>query len=134
MTRPGMRVTSISIHAPDPRALARFYRRLLGWTQTADDGPRPGSPPEEGWAQLRPPPGEAGPTLNFEYDPEYVAPVWPSVPGRQQIMTHVDIHVDDLAAAVSWAIEQGAQLHEYQPQEDVRVMVDPAGHPFCLFT
>jgi len=22
----------------------------------------------------------------------------------------------------------------FQPQDDVRVMLDPAGHPFCLYT
>lgn len=133
MSRPGMKVTSVSIHAPDPRALAAFYRRLLGWTQTAEEGPRPGSPPEDGWAQLRPPHGETGPTLNFEYEPEYVPPVWPSVAGDQQVMTHVDIEVDDLKAAVAWATEHGARLAGYQPQEPVRVMLDPADHPFCLW-
>jgi catechol 2,3-dioxygenase-like lactoylglutathione lyase family enzyme len=129
-----MQVTSVSIHAPDPRALAAFYRELLGWTQTAEDGPQPGAPPEDGWAQLRPPPGETGPTLNFEYEREYVPPVWPSVNGQQQTMTHVDIYVDDLDAAVAWATERGARVAGYQPQEDVRVMLDPADHPFCLFT
>jgi hypothetical protein len=34
---------------------------------------------------------------------------------------------------VAWAIEVGATLAENQPQEHVRVMLDPAGHPFCLF-
>ena len=29
--------------------------------------------------------------------------------------------------------DAGATLADYQPQEDVRVMLDPAGHPFCLF-
>lgn len=27
----------------------------------------------------------------------------------------------------------GASLAAYQPQPDVRVYLDPAGHPFCLF-
>ena len=129
-----MKVTSVTIHTPDPRALAAFYRDLLGWTQSAEEGPRPGAPPQDGWAQLRPPPGETGPTLNFEYESEYVPPVWPSAPGEQQTMTHVDIHVDDLDAAVAWATERGARLAGYQPQADVRVMLDPNDHPFCLFT
>jgi catechol 2,3-dioxygenase-like lactoylglutathione lyase family enzyme len=129
-----MRVTSVSIHAPDPRELAAFYRRLLGWTRSKEEGPRPGSPPEDGWAQLGPPAGDTSPTLNFEYEPGYVPPVWPSEPGEQQIMTHIDIEVEDLDAAVAWAIEQGARLAGFQPQQHVRVMLDPAGHPFCLFT
>ena len=44
----------------------------------------------------------------------------------------MDIAVNDLDAAVAWAIEAGATLADYQPQERVRVMPDPAGHPFCL--
>jgi hypothetical protein len=28
----------------------------------------------------------------------------------------------------------GARLAEYQGREDLRVMLDPAGHPFCLCT
>ena len=31
------------------------------------------------------------------------------------------------------AVEVGAELASYQPQETVRVMLDPAGHPFCLY-
>jgi hypothetical protein len=49
------------------------------------------------------------------------------------MMMHIDIAVDDLAAAVAAAIERGARLAEFQPQEDVRVLYDPAGHPFCLY-
>jgi hypothetical protein len=49
------------------------------------------------------------------------------------MMTHLDIAVEDLAAAVAWAVEAGATLAGYQPQENVRVLLDPAGHPFCLF-
>jgi catechol 2,3-dioxygenase-like lactoylglutathione lyase family enzyme len=96
----------------------------------AEDPPEAGS---DGWVQLRPPAGEPGPRLNFEHDPTYVAPVWPSAPGAQQVMEHLDIEVDDLEAAVEWALAAGATLAEYQPQEDVRVCLDPAGHPFCLF-
>ena len=35
-------------------------------------------------------------------------------------------------AAVEDALGKGATLAEHQPQDDVRVMLDPAGHPFCL--
>ena len=59
--------------------------------------------------------------------------MWPSEPGKQHTTIHLDIAVKDLSAAVTWAIEAGAALAEYQPQEHVRVMIDPAGHPFCLF-
>ena len=46
---------------------------------------------------------------------------------------HLDIEVDDLDAAGAAAKAAGATLAEFQPQDDVRVWLDPAGHPFCLF-
>ena len=130
---PRLRVTSVTIGAPDPRELAAFYARLLGWMVTASDPARPGYPPEDGWAQLRPPPGEVGPTLNFEYEAQYTRPAWPSVAGEQHITQHLDIAVIDLEGSVAWALEQGASLAGHQPQDDVRVLLDPAGHPFCLY-
>jgi catechol 2,3-dioxygenase-like lactoylglutathione lyase family enzyme len=130
---PRLRVTSVTIGAPDPRELAAFYARLLGWTVTASDPPRPGFPPEDGWAQVRPAAGDEGPRLNFEYEAEYTRPVWPSVAGEQHITEHLDIAVTDLDSSVTWALEQGAALAGYQPQDDVRVLLDPAGHTFCLY-
>ncbi len=50
------------------------------------------------------------------------------------MMIHLDIGVDDLDAGVAWALGAGATVAEHQPQDGVRVMIDPAGHPFCLFT
>ena len=104
---PRMDVTSVTIGAPDPRALAAFYARLLGWPVTAEEPPRPGSPPEDGWAQVRPPAGATGPALNFEYEAQYTRPAWPSEPGRQHITQHLDIAVEDLGAAVAWAVAGG---------------------------
>jgi hypothetical protein len=46
---------------------------------------------------------------------------------------HLDFEVDDLEAAVTHAVELGAEVAAFQPQNDVRVMLDPAGHPFCLY-
>ena len=71
--------------------------------------------------------------MEFQWDERYVRPVWPSVAGAQQMMMHLDIAVDDLEAGVAWALEVGAELSPHQPQEGVRVLLDPEGHPFCLF-
>ena len=49
------------------------------------------------------------------------------------MMMHLDVEVDDLPSAVDHALAIGATLAEFQPQDDVRVLLDPAGHPFCLF-
>jgi hypothetical protein len=47
-------------------------------------------------------------------------------------MTHFDSQVGDLDAAVEDALALGARLADHQPQAHVRVLFDPAGHPFCL--
>jgi hypothetical protein len=49
------------------------------------------------------------------------------------MMMHLDIAVENLEEGVAWATRLGATVADHQPQRDVRVMLDPAGHPFCLF-
>jgi catechol 2,3-dioxygenase-like lactoylglutathione lyase family enzyme len=114
--------TATTLETPDPRALAAFYRTLLGWT-VGDDDPT--------WVTLRPPAGGVG--LSFQRDPAYVRPTWPSTAGAQQMMAHLEIAVDDLDAAVVHAVAAGASVAAFQPQDDVRVCLDPDGHPFCLY-
>ena len=110
------------LEARDGVALASFYASLLGWSIARQE------------------PGEAAITvpgtssyLAFQSSPDYVPPVWPAADGRQQMMMHIDIAVDDLADAVADAVDLGATLAEFQPQHEVRVLLDPAGHPFCLY-
>jgi catechol 2,3-dioxygenase-like lactoylglutathione lyase family enzyme len=110
------------LDAPDAPALAGFYARLLGW-KIAHAEPH--------HAIVGPPDGVA--YLGFQTSPEYVRPVWPPVDGHQQMMMHLDVEVDDLEAAVADALDLGAELAGFQPQDDVRVLLDPAGHPFCLY-
>jgi hypothetical protein len=50
------------------------------------------------------------------------------------MMMHLEIRVYDLETAVTQALAFGATVAEFQPQEGVRVCLDPAGHPFCLYT
>lgn len=123
MAQPQMRLSATVLNAPDPGALGDFYARLLGWPKETD---------EPDWVTVRPPDG--GPGLSFQIEDLYVPPVWPATPGEQQMQLHLDIQVDDLAAGVAWALENGATEAGFQPQDHVRVMLDPAGHPFCLFT
>ncbi len=119
----GFTLSGVVLDAPDPRALAGFYRRLLGWTVAADDPT---------WVTLVGPDG--GAKLSFQLEPVFARPTWPSTPHEQQMMAHLDIRVDDLEAAGAEAVAAGAVLADFQPQEHVRVYYDPAGHPFCLFT
>jgi catechol 2,3-dioxygenase-like lactoylglutathione lyase family enzyme len=118
-----MRLRAAVLGSPQPQALGAFYARLLGWPIATSDPT---------WVRLEAPDG--GTCLSFQLEQDYVRPVWPSSPGRQQMMVHLDIAVEDMPAAVEWARAAGATLAEFQPQDDVRVMLDPDGHPFCLFT
>lgn len=113
----------VVLEAPDARELAHFYQRLLGWTIFTE---------EDDWVDLAPSEG-AGYNLAFQTEANYQRPVWPSEPGKQTMMLHLDIEVDDLDHAAAYAVEVGAELAEHQPQPNVRVMFDPAGHPFCLY-
>jgi Glyoxalase-like domain len=123
-----LRLTSITVMAPAPRELAQFYATLLGGKITALDPALPWEPEQAGWAQVRTP----SLTINFEFEQQWRVPSWPAEVDRQTATQHLDIQVDDLASAVEWATACGARIAEFQPQEDVRVMFDPAGHPFCL--
>ena len=119
---PALTLTTVNIGAPDPGALARFYERLLGWPIGAE---------EPDWVVIRPPGG--GVALSFQTEVDYVPPVWPAGPGDQQMMIHLEIRVDDLERSAAHAVACGATLATYQPQDDVRVCLDPVGHPFCLW-
>jgi catechol 2,3-dioxygenase-like lactoylglutathione lyase family enzyme len=122
MPLPRMTLWGVVLDCPDPRELAGFYERLLGWSREQD---------EPDWVKLRHPDGAPG--LSFQSEPAYRRPTWPTQPPDQQMMIHLDIRVDDLDRAVEHALAAGAVLAEFQPQEDVRVFLDPVGHPFCLF-
>jgi catechol 2,3-dioxygenase-like lactoylglutathione lyase family enzyme len=102
--------------------MADFYGRLLGWETTFS---------EPNWVLMRDPAGGTG--LSFQAESGYRPPTWPEQANGQDKMLHLDIEVDDLEAAVEHALASGARVAEHQPQERVRVMLDPAGHPFCLF-
>jgi hypothetical protein len=63
MERPRLHVSSVVLGAADPRELAAFYHRLLGWAVAEEYPARPGHPAEDGWAILgrrRESPGCAG--------------------------------------------------------------------------
>jgi len=113
----------VVLDAPDARELAQFYARLLGWRIFNET---------DGWADLAPS-EDAGYNLAFATEDNYARPVWPTEEGKPQMSMHLDIEVDDLEEATSYAVGVGAELASYQPQETVRVMLDPAGHPFCLY-
>jgi catechol 2,3-dioxygenase-like lactoylglutathione lyase family enzyme len=116
------RLETVCIDCADADVMAEFYGRLLGWPVTFR---------EPGWVLMRDPGGGTG--LSFQAEANYRPPVWPEEAAAQDKMLHLDIRVDDLEAAVAHAVAAGARLADFQPQARVRVLFDPAGHPFCLF-
>ncbi|MFI6562095.1 VOC family protein [Streptomyces sp. NPDC050534] len=110
-----------AIEAPDPAGLARFYAELLEWPIVHE---------EPGTAVVGPP--QAGVYLVFQQATGYRPPAWPPHDGEQRPMMHLDFQVGDLDEAVAVAVASGATPAPVQPQENVRVLFDPAGHPFCL--
>ena len=126
MGNPSFRLASTVLGTPDPPGLAEFYRTLLGWTYRDEDHET-----DDAWVVIKPPDGGVG--LSFQLEEQHVAPVWPAGAHDQQMQLHLDIGVEDLAAGVARAEQLGATQAAHQPQDDVRVMLDPAGHPFCLF-
>ena len=134
------RLSGPVIGCGDAWELAEFYASLLGWDVVDRSEHAPG-----GWALVKSPSAEH--KLEFQREEPFVPPVWPTVAGQQQMGMHLDIAVDGLAPmsamdqrgeqfseAVEYAVSLGARVAEHQPQpERVVVMLDPAGHPFCLF-
>ena len=109
-----------AMEASDPGVLAGFYSRLLA---------RPVVHEEQGTSVVA---VTEATYLVFQAADGYVPPVWPPVEGQQRTMMHFDFQVGDLESAVAEAVELGATVADHQPQENVRVLLDPAGHPFCL--
>jgi predicted enzyme related to lactoylglutathione lyase len=120
---PFVGISSVTFDAPDVRALAAFYQALLGWPTQHESST---------WVKLARPGG--GPGLSFQYEPEYVRPVWPADGKGRNMQVHLDIEVTNLAAAGERVVAAGGTLAEFQPQDDVRVYLDPAGHPFCIWS
>ncbi|MEX5708769.1 VOC family protein [Parafrankia sp. FMc6] len=112
----------LMLDCPNAKDLAAFYGELTGWGVGGAD--------EEGaWAFLSPPGTEI--MIGFQRVESYQPPSWPDQSAPQQV--HLDFRVADLEASISLAEKLGATQAEFQPGgERWRVLLDPAGHPFCL--
>lgn len=120
--RTGTTVWSVVLDSRDANALSRFYLAMLGWGIRSD---------EPGWVTIRP--GAGAGYMAFQTNDTYLPPTWPAGLEHQQMQMHLDIEVRDLPGAVEDALALGATQADFQPQVDVRVLLDPAGHPFCLW-
>ncbi len=113
----------VILDSADADGLSRFYERLLGWTRF--DG-------EEFITLANIEQGGFPAWITFQQADDYIPPVWPSALERQQQMAHLDFHVKNVQEGVEYALSCGATLSEIQFEDDWRVMIDPAGHPFCI--
>jgi catechol 2,3-dioxygenase-like lactoylglutathione lyase family enzyme len=119
------RLQCVVLDCPEPRALAAFYRGLLGGDVDRPD--RRWSLDEE-WATLH---LDDGRVLAFQRADPYEPPHWPDPRRPQQF--HLDVGVTDLEAARDAAVALGAEvLDAGGPHRSWTVCADPAGHPFCL--
>lgn len=119
-----------AIDATDCRALAEFYRELLGLRY------RPGNegPDDDGWLVLVDDDGNR--VLAFQQVAELARATWPSDDVPKQM--HHDFRVpdrDELERHRRRAEDLGATLlldRSDDGDEPLYVLADPAGHPFCL--
>lgn len=109
-----------TLDCPDARVSAGFWAAVLGVEPIVV---------EDEYAMLPGPGG--GPALGFGTVPDYRPPAWPNEHGSKQF--HLDLSVDDLEAGAAACVDLGATRPVEQPGEGRwLVLLDPAGHPFCL--
>lgn len=120
-----IKMYGLTLDCKEPYKLAKFYAELLKWEIVFYD---------DNFACVAPPGVAQGgyPGMLFQRNDCYQPPVWPDNPGDQQQMAHLDFAVNDLLAAVQYAIDCGATIATEQFSSSWTVMLDPAGHPFCL--
>jgi catechol 2,3-dioxygenase-like lactoylglutathione lyase family enzyme len=128
----------VVLDCTDARALAEFYRQLLGFEYRPGHEPPPAGEPDprgQEWLVLRDAAGGRG--VAFQQVAELPEATWPDGPVPQQL--HLDLTVPtaaDLDVQHERALALGARLLldiSDDPEEPLRVYADLAGHPFCIF-
>ena len=108
----------VNLDSSDPAAHAAFYHRVLGWEITHSE-------PE--YAMI----SGGGVAIGFGRVEGYRPPAWPDPDAGKRY--HLDLYVDDLAAAEKEFVAAGASKPDVQPGgERWVVLVDPTGQPFCI--
>jgi catechol 2,3-dioxygenase-like lactoylglutathione lyase family enzyme len=132
------KLRQVVLDCTDARALAEFYRQLLGFQYRPGDEPPPAGEPDprgQDWLVLRD--ADGTPRLAFQQVAELPEATWPTGPHPQQL--HLDLTVptvDDLDVQHERALALGGRVlydRSADPEEPLRVYADLAGHPFCIF-
>jgi hypothetical protein len=118
MPRDGaLRIAGISLDCPDPAGLITFYVQLLGGERLWDKPSSSGARIDET-------------VLVAQRVVPYTRPVWPGTS-----IIHLDLSAGaELEQSSARAVRLGAIQVEPQPDSRWRVLLDPAGHPFCITT
>lgn len=113
---PVAKLAMVTLDAQDAAALGDFWSKVLGWPVAYSD---------ENYAML------TGPShaLGIGTISDYKQPDWPD-DGHKQF--HLELATDDVEAAAARCVELGAERADPQPGETWVVLLDPAGHPFCI--
>lgn len=112
-----IRLSGVTVNAPDALALATFYAEITGVVATGNSR----------WAAAT----GGHVSIEFQQVPNFRPVEWPS--GDVPMQMHLDFFVDDLEATEARVLAAGATRFEVQPNSDhCLVYADPAGHPFCL--
>ena len=119
---PIVELAAITVDCLDLRPMIDFYAQAFGARTSHEND-------TGAWIHL-----DQGPLILLRRVEGYQAPTWPQqdVP----IQFHLELWIDDLDEAESRLQALGAVSCDFQPhraQGNV-VMLDPAGHPFCIGT
>ena len=135
-TTPTLR--QVVLDCEDARALAEFYRQLLGFHyRPGDEPPQDGTPDTNGQDCLVLRDANGLLQLAFQQVPQLPEPTWPEGPRPQ--MLHLDTTVPTLSELYvqhQRALDLGARVlfdRSDDQDEPLIVYADPAGHPFCIF-
>jgi hypothetical protein len=132
------RLRQVVLDTTDARALAEFYRQLLGYAyRPGDEPPGPDEDDERGrdWLVLRDTDGVN--RIAFQQVTSLPPSTWPDDGVPQQL--HLDTTVPDresLDFQHERALSLGARLlvdRSDDEDEPLRAYADPSGHPFCIF-
>jgi catechol 2,3-dioxygenase-like lactoylglutathione lyase family enzyme len=115
-----IRFEGVVLDCPDDRQLMNFYHQLTGMEIEDVDG------------DAFPVVSAHGVSLLFQRVEGYQPPTWPTQERGQQI--HLEFVTEDIQAAIAYAESIGATRAPAPLEDDFAVMLDPAGHPFCIAT
>ncbi len=111
---------AIVVDCQDAPPVAAFYQVACGGDIVRSDA-------DSVWLRA------GGRLVIFREVQDYRPPTWPSSDVPMQV--HLDFFVDDVEEAEVLLHQHGATTPEYQPHPELGlVMLDPAGHPFCIGT